>query len=377
MPMMDGVAGFGKVDTHPTGARSTIVDAGLRMLAEMRATLGSGVPEPGDEFGRGSMYLRDAGDTVAMAYPREDSWAGAGAKSYASANRRQAGAAVRMSMLDAATATVIARQADQIIDFRHGLAERSDYLASLGRAVRGIAQLPGVSGATTSAVELAAVNAALDASGYELRRLAEQVNANIDELHVIADEYDDMAEDSSHGGDGSPDGARVLGLREGKHAYGPVGELPPDSAPPETAAPSPGQPAVANAAPTEAMAALTPALGAVGGMIGSALAPIAAAVTGVIGAAAQSLSALPMAADLAGGLPTDRADSAGAEDASKRRPADSATTDQDEVAPAEDEEPADANAETSRAPRLSTPPTGPEIPPAPIRPPQNPAGANP
>jgi len=286
---------------------SEILGAGQLLIAGMRLTTGQGDPERGEPFGQGSARFGGAGETMGAAIPGDD-WHGGGAEAYTVANRRQADRTASLAALDRGVQTVIAREAHQVAYHRGNLDDQANYLGGLSRLTRSISLIPGVGNATKTAVELAAVNAAIGVGSVELHQLSREVDENAAQLHALADEYSALADAPST----PPDlGAEPPHRTPDDDAPEPDPAGQPDPGQPAPAAEAatdqpvtPGAPAAPAAMPTEAMSGMASAFGAVGGMIGSVVAPLAAVLTGVAGAAGQSLSTLTSAGDLTAGTET-------------------------------------------------------------------------
>lgn len=343
---VDEIDSSGKANTEVSAVGATLVEAGLMVIDSMRRTTGSGVPERGEAFRLGAQRFLAAGDLAGSAQPRD--WTGPAAQTYARANQGHIGSVTSIAALDSAVHAVLARQADQVLHHRSEIDEEADRLAHLSRTSRDLDSAHGVGAAMKAAVEMAAVNSALDACTEALSRLSQLAKENNDELRGIAGEYADLAD--------------LADL-----AAEPFVPAAATAAPAST----PADPAGTDgdgSMPSETLSALTSALGAAGGMIGTTIAPLAAALTGAAGAAVQALSALP-AAD-AEATP-DRA-------GNERADVDTDEPESDEDREADDgdpaEEPADpAPEDASAEPAPLLPPAVPspaEPPPAPIRPPR-------
>lgn len=370
---MRGIDAFGSSGKELTGAHGavwTLLDAGLEVIAGLRRTTGSGEPERGEAFSSGARRFRAAEQLVASAAPTE--WTGAGAESYAAANRRQAQRVAAVASLDNAAGTVLARQADQIVHHRKAIDEEAYRLALLSRTSSEIATAPGVGPAIKATFEMAAVNSALDTCCDVLDRLTRHVHDNTDELRGIAEGYSAVTD-----GAALTDGAvlaEVAALTEGEPA-------PPGASPCRDTANPPagdlaGEVASTQALPADGMSTLTTAMGAAGGMIGALVTPVAAALTGVAGTAAQALSSLPSSADSAGldadvggatGEPITDEPAAIDEDGDASRGEDAAEDDDDRA-----EDGPRSTGESAPAEALAEPPLAPPVPApaAPIRPPR-------
>ncbi|MDO8835633.1 MAG: EspA/EspE family type VII secretion system effector, partial [Vicinamibacterales bacterium] len=275
MGVFDGIEDAGKavgglVDVHgapstlpgptaaaPGGSRETvqgavdseILDAGQRLIAGMRLTTGWGDPEQGEPFGQGAAHFSSAGETVVSAAPGGD-WDGGGAEAYATANRRQADRSAALAALDRGVHTVIAREAHQVAYHRGNLEDQANSLGDLGYLTSTMTRIPGVGKAMKSAVELAAVNAALTVCSVELYQLSQEVGENASQLRELAGGYSALAE----GGTAPPE------LQDAP-PQPPTDDSP---VPDPTDRPAPDQPAPSpGAVPPGALAAAAPAPAAV------------------------------------------------------------------------------------------------------------------
>ncbi|WP_111512386.1 EspA/EspE family type VII secretion system effector [Mycobacterium kyogaense] len=377
MDVSDVAGALGKVGDGacgPLGA-TDVLGAGQRVIAEMRSTTGHGCPDAGEAFADGATGFLAAVQTIARAYPREE-WEGSGARSYAAATRRLAGATEALAVLDRDVHTVIDREANQIIRRRETLDDQALQLSSLRRVTGSLATIPGVGTAMTSSIELAAVVAAVGVCGTELHHLAAETADNAHLLRRIAEDYASIVEATEPVDEDAP--------AEDLPADDAVGVAPadePTDSPPvlEATSPAPVTPPAQSMCPAPAaataaeqppmqgdpMSGLTSAFGAVGGMIGAAVAPLAAVLSGVVTAAGQ----LPSLATQASAPQVDvpNAEKDVREDTHKDEP----DTDQDDPPAADDPESADpvgaAVPEPAASPeRAPSPPPAP----APTRPPQ-------
>ncbi|TRW78211.1 hypothetical protein FK535_25990 [Mycolicibacterium sp. 018/SC-01/001] len=281
-----------------------ILGAGQRLITGMRATTGQGRPDSGDMFALGAAGFLSAAQTVGAAYPR-DSWQGAGAAAYTAATRRVAGRTEALAVLDRGVHEVIDREAAQIVRRRETLDQQFTRLSSLRRATGSLAAIPGVGIAMRSAVEMAAVTAAVDVCGTELRDLAADTATNADRLRRIAGDYQELTDAAAVTGEIVPsDETEPSDENRAPDETGPTGEpggvpapmdtvgadvpaTPPlDACPASCAATSP-QADEQSAMQGDLMSGLTSAFGAVGGMLGAAVAPLAAVLSGVVSAAGQ------------------------------------------------------------------------------------------
>lgn len=325
---IDGVGSSGK------GAGSSVLEAGLDVIGEMRRTIGSGEPERGEAFRRGAQRFREAGDLIAAAQPRD--WSGPGAAAYGHANQRHCHRVTAVAALDHAAHIVLARQADQILYQRHAIEDQAERLARLSRTSRDITTAPGVGAALKATFEIAAVASALDACREALDGLVRQVGANTDDLRGIAADYAALDDDDALLHDVPSEQDENDPERDEHHPardeHDPVGEGEQDNVDPRAeaatvvgaAGPPPAPAGGAGAAseaspaavPAEAMSALTSSVGAAGGMIGALVAPIAAALAGVAGTATQAVQAAQSAPTQSSPLEADE------RDLSSDRPAD-------------------------------------------------------
>ena len=379
MDVSDVAGALGKVGDGACGAlgATDVLGAGQRVIAEMRSTTGHGRPDAGEAFAHGATGFLAAVQSIADAYPREE-WEGSGARSYAAAARRLAGATETLAVLDRDVHTVIDREANQIIRRRETLDDQALQLSSLRRVTGSLATIPGVGTAMTSSIELAAVVAAVGVCGTELHHLAAETADNAHLLRRIAEDYASIVDATEPVDEDAPaedlpadDAAGVSPAGE------PTGSHPVLEAP--SAAPAPVTPPAPSTCPTPApttaaeqppmqgdpMSGLTSAFGAVGGMIGAAVAPLAAVLSGMVTAAGQ----LPSLATQTSAPQVDvpNAEKDVREDTHKDEP----DTDQDDPPAADDPEPADpvgaAVPEPAASPELApSPPPAP----APTRPPQ-------
>ncbi|AFM14897.1 hypothetical protein Mycch_0069 [Mycolicibacterium chubuense NBB4] len=416
----DGIEDSGKVVAGLVGGRSDlseILDAGQALIAGMRLTTGWGQPEQGEAFGQGAGRFADVADDLRSAHPGEE-WQGGAAQAYAHVNRRQAGRAEAVATLDLDVQTVVAREAHQVACRRDTLDDQSDHLADLGDATRSLGLIPGVGKALKAAIELAAVNTALNVCSAELQQLSRETSDNASALRGLVGEYSALtrktappslgeeppvppSEDPPPASEG--DEAIIDGLdRESEAEPAPVAaaadpEIGTDVPASVVAAPPPppmaGEPqppvwaGAADPAATPAMAAdpmsgMTSAFGAVGGMIGAVVAPLAAVLTGVAGAAGQSLTALtsPESADLTAdrsedGPSTNKEDSPTERGGADTNDADTNGAVDDGEAGASADAPGpdvigEAEAQTARPPDASAPDPPPAPAPAPTRPPR-------
>ena len=384
MREIDGISGCGK------GAGSSVLEAGLGVIGEMRRTVGSGEPERGEAFRQGAQRFREAGDLIAAAQPRD--WSGPGAAAYGHANQRHSHRVTAVAALDHAAHVVLDRQADQILYQRHAIDDQADRLARLSRTSRDITTAPGVGAALKATFEMAAVACALDACREALDGLVQQVGANTDDLRGIAAEYAALADDGPLPHDVLSEQDADAPERDEHHPArderDPVDEGAQDNADPRAETPTviaaAGPPTAPSAAvsaasdpppaavPAEAMSALTSSVGAAGGMIGALVAPIAAALAGVAGAAtqaaqaAQALQTEPTPLVAADGEPASDGPTGREDDESVSGPGDDDRAERDvDAAPETDPASTDVRA-ASPTPLL--PPTVPS-PAAPIRPP--------
>lgn len=377
MDVSDVAGALGKVGDGSCGAlgATDVLGAGQRVIAEMRSTTGHGRPDAGEAFAHGATGFLAAVQSIADAYPREE-WEGSGARSYAAATRRLAGATEALAVLDQDVHTVIDREANQIIRRRETLDDQALQLSSLRRVTGSLATIPGVGTAMTSSIELAAVVAAVGVCGTELHHLAAETADNAHLLRRIAEDYASIVDATEPVDEDAP----AEDLPADDAAGGAPADEPTDSHPvleaPSPAPVTPPAPSMCPApAPTTAaeqppmqgdpMSGLTSAFGAVGGMIGAAVAPLAAVLSGVVTAAGQ----LPSLATQASAPQVDvpNAEKDVREDTTKDEP----DTDRDDPPAADDPQPADpvraAVPEPAASPeRTPSPPPAP----APTRPPQ-------
>jgi EspA/EspE family len=162
-------------------AGSEILDAGQLLIEGVRLTTGFGEPENGDRFGQGWSRFNDVGETLTSAFP-DDSWSGAGANAYVDQNGTQTGRTHTVGVLDRSVQTVIAREAYQVKYHRDKLDDQSNYFTDLSYMTMALGLVPGVGKAMKTAVEVAAVNAALSICSLELYELSREASQNAAEV---------------------------------------------------------------------------------------------------------------------------------------------------------------------------------------------------
>lgn len=189
---------IGRLDEALRPANSPILEGGQVIIAGMRRTTGTGEPDRGDQFGRGSQRFRDAAGVLATAGPTDD-WAGSGADAYDAANHRQRGRTMTMSDLDHGVHTVVAGEAFQIGYHRGKLDDQSNWLADVGRTTFALGLIPGIGPAMKAAAETQAVIAAVGSSSMELASLSDEVSANAAAVQRLVGQYQAVADSTSVG----------------------------------------------------------------------------------------------------------------------------------------------------------------------------------
>ena len=189
---------IGRLDEVLRAANSPILEGGQEIIAGMRRTTGTGEPDRGDQFGRGSQRFRDASGVLATAGPTDD-WAGSGADAYAAANHRQRGRTMTMSDLDHGVQTVVAGEAFQIGYHRGKLDDQSNWLADVGRTTFALGLIPGIGPAMKATAETQAVIAAVGSSSMELASLSDEVSANAAAVQRLVGQYQAVADSTSVG----------------------------------------------------------------------------------------------------------------------------------------------------------------------------------
>jgi hypothetical protein len=182
----------GVIDKFLLAANSPILVGGQMVIAGMRRTTGTGEPDTGEQFGRGSQRFGGASDTLASAAPTED-WTGSGADAYDGQNHRQTGRTATLADLDRKVQTVIACEAFQIKYRRGKLDDQSNWLADVGHTTYGLGLVPGIGPALKAVAETQAVIAAVGSSSMELASLSNEVGVNASAVQGLVGQYQEVS----------------------------------------------------------------------------------------------------------------------------------------------------------------------------------------
>jgi hypothetical protein len=172
---------------------SDLLEIGQTLIAGMKETTGTADPDTGAVFSAGQSGFDKLGETLRSAVP-DDSWVGAGARGYADQNTRQQLRAENMAEADRTVHRVLFREAAQITLRRAVLDEHANFLANASGATLPLQLIPHYGEAAKLAIEVSALQIALEASADQLCRLHSDVVANAAELQQAVGRYSAVAD---------------------------------------------------------------------------------------------------------------------------------------------------------------------------------------
>jgi len=284
------------VETLLDAVGSDLLDYGQLLITGLKSTTGQGAPENGEVFGQAQTAFNGVNDTLKSAVPA-DGWDGSGSYAYADQNTRQQLRSEAMADADHEVHKVLYREAAQITLRRGYLDDQHNFLANTSYVTFPLQFIPRYGEAMKMAVEIAALQAALGESYYQMNQLQSEVVQNAADLQQAVGRYSGVADGAGLPGAAlnfdpppPPPGGGALprvspterpqqSLTPSSSAA-PSGVCRPMVTPEETTALAP-QPTVAAAPPIPQVPPL-----------GSLLSPVAGIVTGAVPAAGQ-LGAAP------------------------------------------------------------------------------------
>jgi hypothetical protein len=176
-----------------TVVESDLLASGQSIIAALKSTTGEGDPERGAAFDQGRSSLTEVTETLRSAVPG-DGWDGTGSYAYADQNTRQQMRSEAMADADHEVHKVLCREADQISARRGHLDEQSNFLADSSRVMSQLQSVPRYGDATRLAMELTALQAALEESYHQINQLQSEVAQNAADLQQAVGRYCGVAD---------------------------------------------------------------------------------------------------------------------------------------------------------------------------------------
>jgi ESX secretion-associated protein EspA/E len=172
-------------------AGSDLLDFGQLVITGLKSTTGDGDPDSGEIFGQAQTTFDGVNETLKSAVPV--GWDGSGSYAYADQNTRQQLRSEAMADADHEVHKVLYREAAQITLRRGYLDDQSNFLANTSHVTFPLQFIPRYGEAMKLAVEIAALQAALGESFYQINRLQSDVAQNAAELQQAVGRYSGVA----------------------------------------------------------------------------------------------------------------------------------------------------------------------------------------
>jgi len=181
------------VDKLLDAVGSDLLDYGQLLITGLKSTTGQDAPENGEAFGQAQTAFNGVNDTLKSAVPA-DGWGGSGSYAYADQNTRQQLRLEAMADADHEVHKVLYREAAQITLRRGYLDDQHNFLANTSYVTFPLQFIPRYGEAMKMAVEIAALQAALGESYYQMNQLQSEVVQNAADLQQAVGRYSGVAD---------------------------------------------------------------------------------------------------------------------------------------------------------------------------------------
>ena len=181
------------VETLLDAVGSDLLDYGQLLITGLKSTTGQDAPENGEAFGQAQTAFNRVNDTLKSAVPA-DGWDGSGSYAYADQNTRQQLRSEAMADADHEVHKVLYREAAQITLRRGYLDDQHNFLANTSYVTFPLQFIPRYGEAMKMAVEIAALQAALGESYYQMNQLQSEVVQNAADLQQAVGRYSGVAD---------------------------------------------------------------------------------------------------------------------------------------------------------------------------------------
>jgi len=181
------------VETLLDAVGSDLLDYGQLLITGLKSTTGQGAPENGEVFGQAQTAFNGVNDTLKSAVPA-DGWDGSGSYAYADQNTRQQLRSEAMADADHEVHKVLYREAAQITLRRGYLDDQHNFLVNTSYVTFPLQFIPRYGEAMKMAVEIAALQAALGESYYQMNQLQSEVVQNAADLQQAVGRYSGVAD---------------------------------------------------------------------------------------------------------------------------------------------------------------------------------------
>ncbi|WNG87369.1 EspA/EspE family type VII secretion system effector [Mycobacterium sp. ITM-2016-00317] len=171
-------------------ADSKILSAAQLAIEAEKALTGSGDPDAGNGYRESAGRLHETVETLVDATPAQDTWDGAGADAYTTANHEHRRRTSAVQAADAAIARTLAIEADQVLRTRETLDDASQYLYDFGLSTSWMNFVPGLA-AAKAAADVAAAADAMATTNTAMAILVKDAATNAAKILQASDGYDD------------------------------------------------------------------------------------------------------------------------------------------------------------------------------------------
>ncbi len=180
---------FGKYGGPLVIAPTPILKGGQKLIEGMLWTTGSGDPDAGGGFANGSRAFKRELGTLASAYP-DARWDGGPApRAYERRVRDQENRVATLSEADSRIATIVGREAGEIIETRRILDNLHNWLAEYGGYTQTLGVIPVVGKYIQMEAEMLAVGMALSDASRKLWDMHNCANVNAAAVIEVVESY--------------------------------------------------------------------------------------------------------------------------------------------------------------------------------------------
>jgi hypothetical protein len=174
-------------------APTPVLVGGQKIIQGMLLTTGDGDPESGEQFGNGSRAFDEPKKSLADAHPNS-SWAGGPAPAaYEHRVGEQENRVATLADADSQIASIVSREAGELIETRRILNGLHNWLAEYGEYTQTLGVIPEVGKAIQMQAEMVAVGMALKDASAKIWEMHNNANTNAAAVREVLSMYQQVS----------------------------------------------------------------------------------------------------------------------------------------------------------------------------------------